>query len=213
MVGRPPSRSWRHRVVGVAALVVGGALLLAACSSPRPAARTTTSSPRSTTTTTTTGPGATGSSGATSTSTASPVAACSSGSLVLAEDVAKSSTGAGSADIVFTLTNDASTPCSLRGFPAVTFRSAPGSSGTAVSIGTQQTGPGPSLVVLDARGVAAFYLVVGNVPVGGVGCVDVGVVEVTPPGGGSPISVDASFSACGPSVGVTSVEPLDTLST
>lgn len=193
-------------------LLAAAGLLLAACSSSAPSAHRTTTTTTSTTAAPTR-PGTTGATGSSSTTAPAAVAACGSGSLVLAEDVAKSTTSAGSADIVFTLTSTASTPCSLRGYPSVAFRSGTGASATTVKLGTTTTGPSPATVVLDSGGVAAFYLVVGNVPVGGVGCVNVGAIEVTPPGGGSPLGVAASLSACGPSVGVTALEPIGDLST
>jgi len=214
MLGRTHARPARVRTAtAVAALLAGGALL-AACSSPPPAPRaSTTTSSTATTTTSPTSSGTTSPSSSTATTGPGAVPACASGALTLAEDVAKSSTSAGSADIAFTLTSTASTPCSMMGYPVVTFSSAPGSSGKAVALATRDTGPSPARVTLDAHAVAAFYLVVGNVPVGGVGCVSVGAIDVLPPGGGSPLSVAASFSACGPSVGVTAIEPLASLST
>jgi len=214
MIGRSHTRTGRSPVVAAIAAAAGG-LLLAACSSSPSAVK-----PSTTTSTTSTSPTPAGSSTtpASSTTTSprpSPTPVCPSTGLALAEDNAKSAGGAGSADLAFTLTNTTSSPCLIDGFAAVQFRGTTTGTGPGpvLSLTTRDTGASASRVALDAHGVAAFYLVVGNVPVDGVGCATVGSIDVTPPGAGSALSVAASFSACGPSVGVTAIELLASLRT
>jgi hypothetical protein len=187
------------------------ALLLAACSpsSPPATTTTTTTSPTATTTTTTT------TTPTTSTSVSVPV--CASGSLRLAEDLAKSTQGAGSEDVAYTLTNTGSTVCTLDGFPTVVLFGAPakGSTGAGpkLAITAAHSGAGASSVTLDAGAVGAFYLVVSDVPVDGVGCSSSASITVTPPGSSVPLAVSSSLAPCGPSVGVTAIVPLSALST
>lgn len=198
------------RTGSLLALAAAGGVVLAACSSTPVATRATS-------TTTTTSAPATTTSPPSTTTTAPGAPACSTASLQLAEDPAKSTAGAGSADIAYTLTNSGSTPCLLDGFPTVTFYGPSGASGAGagpeLSLTTQQTGSSPSPVILDAGGVGAFYLVVGNVPANGASCTAVASIEVAPPGGKEVLSVPASLEPCGPSVGVTAIEPLASLST
>jgi hypothetical protein len=68
-------------------------------------------------------------------------------------------------------------------------------------------------VTLDAGASGAFYLVLSDVPVNGVGCTPVATIAVTPPGSSTAITAASSLDPCGPSVGVTSVDPLASLST
>lgn len=203
------------RGVQLSILVAAGALLLAACSSAKPAASrqgsTSTSTSTTTTTTTTAAPSSASSPGSSTTPIAS-VATCSSAQLHLGEDSAKSSVGAGSADIALTVSNSAATPCSLEGYPSVTFF-ASAAGGSPLSVTTRETGQSPTRVTVDAGGAAAFYLVVGNVPVGGVGCTAVRAVSVTLPSGSAALSLGLSLDPCGGAVGVTALEPLSSLST
>ncbi|MCU1493094.1 MAG: hypothetical protein JWO62_858 [Acidimicrobiaceae bacterium] len=188
------------------AIAVGGALLLASCSS-HPATPTTTTSTTSTTTTV----------APSTTTTAAAAPPCSTAVLRLAEDSAKSTAGAGSAYVAYTLTNTGPTPCSLNGFPTVTFFGPSGASGAGagpkLSITTEHSGAAPSLVTVDAGAAGAFYLVVSDVPTNGVGCATVASIEVTPPGSTEALSAPSSLDPCGPSVGVTAIEPLASLST
>lgn len=183
-------------------------MILASCSSS-PTTTTTTSTPASTTSTTLPA--------STTTTTAATAAACSTAVLSLAEDNAKSTAGAGSAYVAYTLTNTGPTPCSMDGFPSVAFFGPSGATGAGagpkLSITAQQTGSKPATVTLDAGAAGAFYLVVGDVPVDGVGCSSVASIEVTPPGSTEALSEPSALDPCGPSVGVTAVELLSALST
>jgi putative hemolysin len=198
-------------------LVVAGALLLAACSSARPAASrpgstsSTTSSSTTTSTTVVPPPASEPTSTSTSTSIAA-VAICSNAQLHLGEDTAKSSIGAGSADIALTVSNSAATPCSIEGYPTVSFYAA-AAGGSPLPIATRQTGQAPAPVTVDAGGAAAFYLVVGNVPVAGVGCTTVRSIGVTLPSSSVALPLELSLEPCGGAVGVTALEPLASLST
>lgn len=205
----------RLGAAGPLATAVLAAIVLAACSSTpsaSPARGTTTSAPKSTTSTAATT--STTSSSATSTAVAPP--ACTASGLHLAEDGAKSTAGAGSADIAYTLTNAGATPCLVEGYPAVTFYGPSGTAGgttAALSLSTVKSGPAPQPVALDAGAAGAFYLVVSNVPSNGAACTNVGSIAVTPPGASAALTLTASLQPCGPSVGVTAVVPLSSLST
>ncbi|MHB1783707.1 MAG: DUF4232 domain-containing protein [Acidimicrobiales bacterium] len=217
MVDRRSDRSGRlARGAQLALCVAAGALLLAACSSAKTASpvsgSTSTSAPAASTsapTTTVPSPPAPSNSAPT---TLAAAASCTSSALHLGEDVTKSSVGAGSADIAFTLTNRAATPCSVEGYPAVTFYGSVGG-GSPLALTTRDTGQQPASVTVDAGGAAAFYLVVGNVPVGGVGCTAVRSIAVGLPPSGTPLPLAVSLDPCGGAVGVTALEPLSSLST
>jgi len=85
--------------------------------------------------------------------------------------------------------------------------------GSPLSITTRQTGQSPAPVTVDAGGAAAFYLVVGNVPVGGVGCTTVHAISVTLPSSSAALPLELSLEPCGGVVGVTALESLSSLST
>lgn len=202
-----------RRFAPTVALLVAGAFVLASCSSPAPTPPTTTSAPSTTSSTTSTAP-------PTSTTTSVPaatVASCSAAALSLAEDSAKSTAGAGSSYVAYTLTNTGATACALDGFPKIEFFGPSGASGAGagpkLSTAAQQSGAPAARVILDAGGAGAFYLVVGDVPVGGVGCSSVASIDVTPPESSEALAVPSSIDPCGPSVGVTAIEPLAALST
>ena len=202
----------RHLLAPV--LVAAAALLLASCASGKATSeRTTTSPPTSSSTpprTTTTPPPSS------STSTTVPaLAVCRASSLRLAQDQAQSSPGAGESYIAYTLTNTGTTPCSLEGVPAVAFYAsgAGGKEGGRLSLATRRSGAAPAPVTLDAGGAAAFYLVIGNVPVGGVGCTTVGWVSVMPPGSATALSTASPLAPCGGTVGVTALVAASSLST
>jgi hypothetical protein len=199
-------------------LAVVTSLLLASCSShatPTPSttvpATTTTTSATTTSTTTTT----TTTTIPSTTSTTASALPCSTATLTLAQDAAKSTAGAGSSDLAYTLTNSGPTACTLDGFPDVVFFGPPTAAGAGarLSVKAQPSGAAPAKVTIDAGGAGAFYLVVGDVPVDGVGCFTVASIEVTPPGGTGALKVAGPLSSCGPSVGVTAIEALASLST
>ena len=199
----------------LAVWVAASALLLAACSSTKTASpvsgSTSTSVPATSTSAPTTVPSPPAPSSS-ATTTPAAAASCTSSVLHLGEDVTKSSVGAGSADIAFTLTNSAATPCSVEGYPAVTFYGSAGE-GSPLALTTRDTGQQPASVTIDAGGAAAFYLVVGNVPVGGIGCTAVRSIAVVLPPSGTPLPLGVSLDPCGGAVGVTALEPLSSLST
>ncbi len=189
-------------------LVVASSLVLTACSSSTsaipPSATTTTTS--QVTTTSTTVPA--------STTTTSAEPTCPSADLALAADTSRGTSGAGSTYVAYTLTYRGASPCMLDGFPAVNFTGslAPGGAPAALTIEAAHSGGPPTSVSLASGQSAGFYLVVGNVPVDGVGCVSVTSIAVTPPGGTRSLTLTTALSPCGPSVGVTPVESLSQLS-
>ncbi len=115
---------------------------------------------------------------------------------------ASTSTGAGSS----TSTSIASATTGPSGGTGPT-GSAPGAGGP-LELGVTDEGAAPRVVDLAPKQAAGFYLQYSTVPVDGVGCQQVSSVQVTPPGGSGPLSLQASFSACGRSVGVYAVRPL-----
>ncbi len=195
-------------------LVAAGALLLASCASGKATSERTTTTAPPTSTTTTSPPTSVPPSPGTS-SSAPTLATCASSSLRLAQDQAQSTPGAGESYIAYTLTNAGSTPCSLEGFPTVAFYASGtgGTQGERLPLATRQSGPAPAPVTLDASEAAAFYLVIGNVPVGGVGCTRVGWVSVTPPGSATALSTASPLAPCGGTVGVTALVLASSLST
>ena len=171
--------------------------MLGACGST-PAATTTTS------TSTTLAP----STSSTST-TVAPAPPCATALLGLTGS--SGSASAGTSYAKFTFTNRSTTPCSLTGYPTVKFFGTSGASGagagTQLSLTPIPTGPTHGAVTLEAQGTAEFLVVFSDVPLGGVGCIDVASVEVTPPGSNEAISAPLSISPCGAAVEVQPVGP------
>ena len=159
-------------------LVVALAVGLAACSSGSSSSSTTASSsttPTTSSTTTTTK----GSGGSTTTSsTAAGTASCRTSSLALSFGSPNGSAGA----IHYTLTfqNTGSTPCTLFGYPGVSFLSA---SGTQIGEPAQREGGTPTTVTV-AAGASAYASVAvtdpGIPPCSGSGTA--AQVKVYPPG-------------------------------
>lgn len=207
------------RLAGALAVPAAG-VLLAACSSPTPSATrparhphgTSPTSHRTTTTTTTTTPAPTTTppvSGSTATAPRRPTTvagllACSSGSLSLREGAL--SAAAGTSHVTYLLTNEGAQRCRLRGYPTVTFfgTSGAGGGGAGSPLGVRpiELGGTDGPVTVRAGGSATFMLSVAEVPVDGAACQQAGSLRVTPPGNGAALSVPASFTICGPTVGV-----------
>jgi hypothetical protein len=111
---------------------------------------------------------------------------------------------------VFTFTNQ-NAPCSLEGYPTVTFygpatQGATGA-GARLPLTDVDSGP-PATTVAVAKGAGAEFIVVyHDVPVGGVGCSTVGSVGVLLPGAISSFTAPISMSVCGGSVDVYAIGP------
>jgi hypothetical protein len=153
---------------------------------------TTTSSTTSTSTSTTT-------------STTAVPPGCTTAALALSTSFG--GTAAGTSYDVFTLT-DKAVPCSLEGYPTVTFYG-PAQSGTGprLPISDIDSGPVAKTVSLTSGGAAEFIVVYHDVPVGGVGCSTVASAEVSLPGTAAVLATPISISVCGGSAQIYAFGP------
>jgi hypothetical protein len=180
------------RSLVVAGIVLLGGIGLSACGSKSAASKssTTTTSP---TTTTTSG----------STTTTSPTA-CSAALLQFGATFGGAA--AGGTYYTITATNIGPDPCSLDGYPTISFYAPSGAggagAGSPVSITVQDGGSPPTSVIVAPKGEADFLLVFTDVPVNGEGCASVASAEITPPGSSDASALPISFEPCGGTVKV-----------
>lgn len=174
------------RIAAALALAAVPVIVLTGCSS----GSTTTVTDTATTTVTT--PAADTTTAAVTTTTASTVTTptrCANGDLDVTPGQGQA--GAGSAEVVFILTNNGMGPaCTLGGYPGMAFYAASGTelAGTVKRGGTTLfTDPGPSTLTLAPNGSVSYSLGFTNAQ--NNGCESTGSVMVTPPGATQSIKV------------------------
>jgi hypothetical protein len=152
----------------VLALLAGAGLGLAACSSsPSPKhSTTTTTTHRATTSSSSTTSSTSGASTTSSTAAASPCGHISAAA-------GQSQGAAGTITGVVTVTNTATTPCTVDGYPTMTLYSGSGApltvtmvNGLTVSVTPQSSAP-PTSVTIAPSSTAQFAYQFSDVPVGG----------------------------------------------
>lgn len=153
---------------------------------------TTTSAPASTTTA---APAPTGTAPAGSGGTADGPAGCPAASLSLG--LGQSSSGAGTQGIPLVFTNTGSAPCSLAGFPGVSYVA--GDAGDQVGAPATRTGPDGGAVVLAPGGVASALVLVsqaGNYPAADCSPTPVRGFRVYPPDDTGALYVASPDTGC-----------------
>jgi hypothetical protein len=153
----------------VLALLAGAGLGLAACSSspsPKHSTTTTTTTHRATTSSSSTTSSTSGASTTSSTAAASPCGHISAAA-------GQSQGAAGTITGVVTVTNTATTPCTVDGYPTMTLYSGSGApltvtmvNGLTVSVTPQSSAP-PTSVTIAPSSTAQFAYQFSDVPVGG----------------------------------------------
>lgn len=130
-----------------------------------------------------------------------PPLACASTTLQVA--VSGAATAAGTTHLTVSLVNDATTPCSLAGYPRATLLSGSPGATTALPLQDIDLGATPSTLVLLPHERASFVLSLADVPVNGSAtCAEATAVEILPPGASAPLVVAQPVSACGALLGV-----------
>ena len=117
-------------------------------------------------------------------------------------------TAAGTSYSVFTLTNHG-VPCSLEGYPSVTFYG-PAKTGSTItgprlSITDIDSGPAATTVSVATGKDAQFIVVYHDVPVGGLGCSTVATAGVVLPATNQELSTAIAISVCGGSVEIYAI--------
>lgn len=111
---------------------------------------------------------------------------------------------------MFTLTNQGD-PCSLEGYPTATFfapaKQGAAGAGSRLSLTDIDSGPPATTVSVSKGGRAEFIVVYHDVPVGGVGCLTVGSIDVVLPGATTSLVATLSIPVCGGSVEIYAVGP------
>jgi hypothetical protein len=175
-----------------------GLALLAACGAqPRTAATSATKAGKSTTTRATTSPppttaGSTAVSAAQTTSTA-----CTSAELTVSPGPAGGQGGMQKSDATFTLTNKGSRPCTLEGFPGVSFVT--GDNGTQVGAPARRNEMAPKLVTLEpGSGVATLLLITNPDAYDAAECkpTDVRGLRIYPPGETAALFLEGTTRTC-----------------
>jgi hypothetical protein len=189
---------------GAVVFALGLALALAACTSVPSGSGGGHQHQHGHSTTTTTSTASTSTS--TSTSTTGVPPACKTGSLQLT--AAFGGTAAGTSYTIFSFTN-LGDPCSLEGYPTVSFygpaKSGAAGAGPRLPITDVDSGPAAKTVSLGKRAKAEFIVVYHDVPVGGVGCSPVASTGVVLPPQVQALVLSISISVCGSSVEVYAI--------
>jgi hypothetical protein len=197
-----------RRVIAAAALASGGALLAACGSTPAPSGATATKTVTATASAPASSPASSPSAG--SSSPAGP-AACATSALHLR--LGPSNGAAGSTIIPLEFSNVSGSPCSLYGYPGVSFVTAAGGSqiGTSAS---EDAAAARQLVTLAAGATAHALLQVAvaqNYPASKCHPTSAHWLKVFPPGQTAALYVKLSTTTCtSPSIRIMSVQTVQT---
>lgn len=125
--------------------------------------------------------------------------------------------GAGNRQVVLSLTNAGSAPCSVRGYPGLTLRDADGDEldqvRTVEQLGNYfRAGQTPETVELEPGAKAYFDLSYSAIPhenLGETRCPSVAEVVATAPGDTADIPLDLAIQPCGRQVRVSPLRPIE----
>jgi hypothetical protein len=126
------------------------------------------------------------------------LAACTTSSLKVSVDTSQGGAAAGSTYLPINFTNSSGHPCSMYGFPGVSFVTGPGGSQIGAAA-ARNHGFSSVSVTLAAHGSAHAWLQVaqaGNYPTTTCHMVTATWLRVFPPGNRVPAYVSHTFSAC-----------------
>jgi hypothetical protein len=201
------------RILIAMAAVAGSAGLLAGCGSSTPAASPSTSASATTPTTSSTG---------TATPTASPTAisspsspgtaACATSALHVVVSTAGGGAAAGSTYFPIQFSNTSSSPCTLYGYPGVSFVGAVGGSQIGAAATRNPTFAAKLVSLSPGQTVHATLQVVNatNYPSGDCGLVTAHWLKVYPPNQTAPVYVSFTAQTCSKPKTILSVQTVQT---
>jgi hypothetical protein len=205
------------RILIALAAVAGAAGLLAGCGTSTPAAVPATQPSASATTTPSTPPTATATPTVSPTTAASsqPVtstAACATSALHVAVPSGSGNAAAGSAYYPIQFSNTSGSPCTLYGYPGVSFVSAAGGSQIGAAATRNPTLPAELISLSPGQTVHATLQVVDamNYPSGDCGPVTAHWLKIYPPNQTAPVYVSFSAQTCTKPKTVLSVQTVQT---
>ncbi len=198
-------------LIGMAALACS-ALAVAACSSstPAPSASAKPSPTKPATASATTQPSPTA--GATATSTAGAAPACATSALHVVVPAVSGNAAAGSSYYPLQFINTSGSPCTLYGYPGVSFVTAVGGSQIGVPATRNPTTPAQLITLTPGETVHAVLQVVDaqNYPPSDCGLVTAHWLKVYPPNQTAPAYVSFTAQTCSKPKTTLSVETVQT---
>lgn len=188
--------------ITTAVTACAGVALLAACgAAPQGASSAPPSSSGATTTSTRSAappPPSAGPSSAPVSAAGASSTACTSAELTVSPGPGQGQSGMQKSDATFTFTNKGSRPCTLEGFPGVSFVT--GDSGTQVGAAARRNEMTPKLITLDpGAGVATLLLITNPDAYDQAECkpTDVRGLRIYPPGETAALFLDGATRTCG----------------
>jgi hypothetical protein len=202
------------RILIAMAALAGSAALLAGCGTSTPAA--SPSAPASASTTPSTSPGApatpTPTPTPTSTSSTVSTAACATSALHVAVPSGGGNAAAGSAFYPIQFSNSSSSPCTLYGYPGVSFVGAAGGSQIGAAATRNSALPAKLISLSPGQTVHATLQVVDamNYPSGDCGPVTAHWLKIYPPNQTAPVYVSFTAQTCSKPKTILSVQTVQT---
>ena len=202
------------RILIALAALAGAAGLLAGCGTATPAASPSTSGPATTTPATSPSAAAAQASSPapTPSSSSAGVAACATSALHVAVPSGSGNAAAGSSYYPIQFSNTSSSPCTLYGYPGVSFVGAVGGSQIGAAA-TRNSALAAKLISLSpGQTVHATLQVVDamNYPSGGCGLVTAHWLKIYPPNQTAPLYVSFTAQTCSKPKTVLSVQTVQT---
>ena len=134
-----------------------------------------------------------------------PGAPCQTQQLALAEEPDSLGAGAGNRYDLFSYQNTSSSSCTIKGFPGFL---ALDQTGYVMPNGPVQTNGTPNTLTLGSND-KAYFLLHWTVVDSPSKCIDVSLIESTPPGNTYPLILSMNnFNVCGPFIDVSALGPL-----
>jgi Protein of unknown function (DUF4232) len=200
------------RILIALTAVAGAAALLAGCGTSTPAASPSTAASASTSPsaspTATPAPAPTASPTTTTSPSAPAVAACATSALHVAVPSGGGGAAAGSTYYPIQFSNTSSSPCTLYGYPGVSFVSAAGGSQIGAAATRDPTLPATLISLSPGQTVHATLQVVDamNYPPAGCGLVTAHWLKIYPPNQTAPVYVSFSAQTCSKPKTILSVQ-------
>lgn len=198
------------RILIATAALAGSAGLLAGCGSSTPAASASSSATPTPSSTGTATP--TASPTATSSPTSASAAACATSALHVVVDTSGGGAAAGSTYYPIQFSNTSSSPCTLYGYPGVSFVGAVGGSQIGVAAARNPTTPATLVSLSPGQTVHATLQVVDaqNYPPGDCGLVTAHWLKIYPPNQTAPLYVSFTAQTCSKPKTILSVQTVQT---
>jgi hypothetical protein len=198
------------RTLLATAALACSAALLSACGTSTPAATGTAKPTPTTAGTETTAPAATPDATATPTSAAAP--ACATTALHLAVPAGNGNAAAGSSYYPIQFVNTSGSPCTLYGYPGVSFVTAAGGSQIGAAATRNPTAPAQLVTLSAGQTVHAVLQVAGamNYPASDCGLVTAHWLKIYPPNQTTPLYVSFTAQTCSKPKTILSVETVQT---